>query len=95
MPLSPGDRAVKLAGRLLELGISRDRVIELLSHPHDEIENQLDWLPFRKAKRPGAFLIDAVRHKYKPPKEFYYAKDSIKPAREAHSVDQDTKPRDR
>jgi len=89
MPLSPGDRVVKLAGRLLELGISRDRVVELLSHPHDEVENQLDWLPFRKATRRGAFVIEAIRKKYKPPKEFYYAKDSIKAAREAHSVDKD------
>ena len=89
MPLSPSDRIVKLAGRLLELGISKDRVVEMLTHPLDEVENQLDWLPFRKAKRPGAFVIDAIRHKYKPPKEFYYAKDSIKAARAPYSVDQD------
>ena len=89
MPLSPGDRAVKLAGRLLELGVSRDRVVELLCYSHDEVENQLDWLPFRKAKRPGDFVIDAIRHKYKPPKEFYYAKDSIKSARAPYTLDKD------
>ena len=82
MAASPGDRSVEIAGRLLQLGISHAGCIELLQFPLDEVERQLDYLPYRKAKRPGAFLINAVRNRYSPPKEIYYAKDSI----EAHGV---------
>ena len=64
-PESHADRTVRLAARLLKLGISRDGVLDLLvGYPLDEVENQLDWLPYRKAKRPGAFVIEAIRHKY-------------------------------
>ncbi len=66
------DRATKLALELMKLGISELGVTELLSgYPFQEIERQLDFLPYRRAKRPGAFLIEAVRNKYSPPKEFY------------------------
>ncbi len=83
MAASPGDRNVQVAAKLLQLGISHAGVVELLQFPLDQVEQQLEWLPFRKAKRPGAFLINAVRNKYSPPKEAYYAKDQIK----AHGVD--------
>lgn len=83
MTASPGDRNVQIAAKLLQLGISHSGVVELLQFPLDEVERQLSWLPYRNAKRPGAFLIKAVRQTYAPPKEFYYAKDQVK----AHGVD--------
>ncbi len=82
MAASPGDRSVQVAAKLLQLGISHSGVIELLQFPLDEVERQLEWLPFRTARRPGAFLINAVRNKYSPPKEIYYAKDQI----ETHGI---------
>ncbi len=83
MDASRGDRSVQIAGRLLQLGISHAGCIELLQFPLEQVEQQLEWLPFRaKVKRPGAFLINAVRNHYSPPKEFYYAKDQIK----AHGI---------
>ncbi|MBI1331275.1 MAG: hypothetical protein GC165_00175 [Armatimonadetes bacterium] len=66
---------------------------ELLMFPLDDLEKQIDWLPLRKAKRPGAYLIEAVRRKYQPPKEFFYAKDQIEAARIADTLDTDPKPR--
>ncbi len=84
MAVSPGDRNVAVAAKLLQLGISHSGVVELLQYyPIDQIELQLKWLPFRNAKRPGAFLINAVRNHYSLPKEAYYAKDQI----EAHGSD--------
>ena len=69
------ERATKLAGELYKLGLSQAGVVDLLSnYSLDAIEEQLFYLPHRKAKRPGAFLVDAVRNHYSPPKEFYYAK---------------------
>lgn len=73
MSASPGDRAVRLAGRMLELGLTQEAVVEMLSYPLEVVEAQLDWLPYRKAKRRGAFLIGAIRRNYSAPKEFYYA----------------------
>lgn len=82
MAASHGDRSVQIAAKLLQLGISHVGVIELLQFPLDEVERQLEWLPFRKAHRPGAFLINAVRSKYSPPKEAFYAKNQVK----AHGI---------
>lgn len=64
----------RLALELMHLGISQAGAAELMaSAPIEEIERQLLYLPHRKAKRPGAFLIEAVRRNYSPPKEFFYA----------------------
>lgn len=61
-----------LAIELMRLGISQAGVAELMATSSiEEIERQLLYLPHRKAKRPSAFLIEAVRNKYSPPKEFY------------------------
>ncbi len=74
------DRQILIAVRLQELGVSQAGVIELLSqYPLDLVEQQLAWLPLRKAKRPEAFIIEAVRNNYSPPKEAFHAQTE-KPA---------------
>jgi phage replication O-like protein O len=35
---------------MLELGISREMILQLLSYPLDDLETQLDWLKYRKAR---------------------------------------------
>jgi hypothetical protein len=81
------DRATKLAVELMRLGISRAGTVELLSYPLDVVERQLAYLPFRKAKRPSAFIVDAIRNDYSPPKEAYYAKAEAEPEPD-HAVDE-------
>jgi hypothetical protein len=71
--MSPDPRSVELAMDLLKLGVGNPVVIELLQYDHDVIERQLEWLPYRKAKRPEAFIVEAIRNDYTPPKEFFYA----------------------
>lgn len=93
MNVSPGDRAVQLAGKLLQLGLTHAAVAEMLSFPLDDLEAQLNWLPYRKAKRPGAFLINAVRRNYSPPKEFYYANLKAIRNHQNDAVDPDAKRR--
>lgn len=67
-------RAIQVAMELQKLGVSRAGCIELLSsYPLEDIERQLQYLPYRKAKRPEAFIIEAVRNGYSPPKEFFNA----------------------
>ena len=85
------ERATKLAGELYKLGLSQAGVVDLLSnHSLDAIEEQLFYLPHRKATRPGALLVDAVRNHYSPPKEFYYAKTDSQPSQAGNSVAEDT-----
>lgn len=75
-----GDRAVRLAGELMQLGVSHAGVTELLTHyDHADIERQLKFLPYRKAKRPEAFIIDAIRNNYSAPKAFFYAPNETQP----------------
>ena len=65
-------RLIQIALALQSLGVSqRGAAALMIDHPLDEIERQLAYLPYRKAKRPEAFIIEAVRNRYSPPKEFY------------------------
>lgn len=80
----------KIALELMRLGISQAGVADLMAtSPLEEIERQLLFLPHRKAKRPGAFLIDAVRNHYSPPKEFY-ASTQPHPSATRDPVDEDS-----
>lgn len=67
-------RAVRIAMELQLLGVSGAGIVELLSqYPYERIERQLSYLPNRHAKRPEAFIMEAVRNDYSPPKAFQYA----------------------
>lgn len=84
------DKLNHLAVELMRLGISQAGVAQLMATaPIEEIERQLGFLPFRKAKRPGAFLIEAVRNKYSPPKEFY-AQTQAHPATTGNTMDENS-----
>ncbi len=84
------DRLTQLALELMKIGVSTSGVERLLAlHDPDEIERQLKFLPYRKAKRPEAFIIEAVRRRYSAPKDFFlHAKNSPHPARAADAVDE-------
>jgi len=85
------DRKTRLAVELYKLGVSKDGVVELLSQfSEDEIEQQLIYLPYRKAKRQEAFIVDAIRKSYSPPKEYYYAQTKADLAAAFDAVDQGT-----
>lgn len=85
------DKAIQIAVELQKLGVSQAGVTELLSgYDFDLIERQLSYLPYRKAKRPEAFIIDAVRNNYSPPKELFYAKAKAQPNEPSIPVDQNT-----
>ncbi|MBS1722968.1 MAG: hypothetical protein JSS66_08460 [Armatimonadetes bacterium] len=78
-----------LAVELMKLGVSQRGIQELLSgYPPERVKKQLAFLPFRKAKRPEAFIIDAVRSDYSPPKEFFYAPSQTQPAKVADQLDE-------
>lgn len=62
---------------LVERGVTREVARELLaSHPEDEVKTQIEHFDFLSAKspdavrNPGAWLPDAIRKRYSPPKGF-------------------------
>ena len=85
----PHDPAVELAKELHLLGISHVGIVEVMSqYSHDRIRQQLAYLPYRRAKRPEAFLIEAVRNNYSPPKEYFHAQAEIRRSDSQPLVDQ-------
>jgi hypothetical protein len=87
------ERATRLAIELQKLNVGQAIIVELLSsYPLEQIERQLEYLPYRSPKRPAALLVEAVRYNYSAPKEFYYAQTQIEPAEAANPLDQGSKP---
>ncbi len=83
-------RPNQIALQMHSLGVSRKAIIDILSiYPYDQIEAQLEYLPFRKARRPEAFIVDAIRYNYSAPKEFFYAKNKAKRNKPPQQLDQD------
>lgn len=81
------ERLRDIAVELMKLGVSQRGVQELLTFPPELVERQLKYLPYRKAKRPEAFIIDAVRNNYSAPKEFFYAPPKAQPAAPVNQLD--------
>lgn len=89
---SRDERMVRLAQQLQLIGISQAVTAQLLSHDLDVIERQLAYLPYRKCRRPEAFLVEAIRRNYSPPKEFLYASNVAQARRVRQPLDQDSQP---
>lgn len=82
-------KKIELAKRLHMIGVSKDGVVELLwKFPLERIEAQLEYLPYRKAKRPEAMIIESIRKNYSPPKEFYYARSKSELTEAFESLDE-------
>lgn len=82
-------KKIELAKRLHLVGVSKDGVVELLwKFPLERIEAQLEYLPYRKAKRPEAMIIESIRKNYSPPKEFYYARSKSELTAAFESLDE-------
>ena len=83
-----------LAVELQKIGVSQDGVYQLLAnYPEEVIEAQLRYLPHRRAKRPEAFIVEAIRNNYSAPKEMYHAHPQVKPKNS--SLDQSAEPASR
>lgn len=62
-----GDRMVRLAAQLMQLGVSDVQVRRLLSFDLDLVERQLDWLPYRSARKRSSLIVAAIEHDYEAP----------------------------
>lgn len=83
------ERMIQAALQLMKLGVSKSGVENLLNfHELDDIEKQLEYLPFRKAKRPEAFIVQAIRKRYSAPKDYFHAKAQTDASGLDHSLDE-------
>ena len=61
-------RSREVAAKLISLGVSRTKAIELVHrYSTEEIERQIDWLPYRAARTPASLLIAAIEKDYEAP----------------------------
>jgi len=59
----------KLRTRLENVGLTTEQATEVLTtYAVDIIAQQLDWLPYRKAKNPAGYLLAAIDGGYKEPR---------------------------
>lgn len=53
---------------LVELGVALRKSESLVRrYPANEVRKQLDWLPFRSARRPASMIIAAIENDYDKP----------------------------
>lgn len=53
---------------LVELGVALRKAENLVRrYPNKEIRKQLNWLPFRSARRPASMIIAAIENDYDKP----------------------------
>jgi hypothetical protein len=65
---SPRERMMRLAMALLQVGVSASQARQLLAnHDLDVVEQQLLWLPARKARKRSSLIVSAIRENYEKP----------------------------
>ncbi len=67
-----------LAQRLIDAGVSRAAAVELSASQPEECENQLQYLPFREAREPGAVLVRSIREGWAAPTAWVRAEEQRK-----------------
>lgn len=72
-----------LAQRLIDAGVSRAAALELAASQPEECENQLQYLPYREARDPGAVLVRSIREGWAAPATWIRAEEQRKSQEEA------------
>lgn len=66
LELSARESDVKMA--LLRLGVRRSQILELVeNYALELIEQQLEWLPYRRARKPSSLIVAAIKENYDEP----------------------------
>lgn len=69
-PPTPAQEVESIRVRLAECGVAPDQIAKLVSErPLELIRKQLDWLPYRKAKKPAALIVAAIERDFEAPAE--------------------------
>ncbi len=87
------ERLTRIALELQKLGVSQDGTLDILvKYPLEIIEAQLSYMPYRRAKRPEAFIVEAIRKNYSPPTNAFYAEAKAQLAATLFRVDPGSQP---
>ena len=71
------------AQQLVDAGVSRKTALELLEAYPAECEQQLEYLPYRDARDPGAVLVKSIREGWSAPPAWTQAQEEKKKAARA------------
>lgn len=67
-PETEHERRVRLIVALRKMGVSERVCGDLVfAFPLDHIEQQIEWLPFRRAKRKSSLIVAAIKGDYERP----------------------------
>ncbi len=64
---APAGKDRDLVRRLVEIGVAEPVAIELVRNAPDEVERQLAYLPFRRARDAAALIVKAIREGWPAP----------------------------
>ena len=72
LTVSPADetekqRYVRLCARLMQLRVSNRQITGLMAHGLDRVEQQLNWLPYRNARKKASLIVAAIEQDYEAP----------------------------
>jgi len=60
-------RLVRLTARLMQLRVSNRQIGNLLAMGLDLVERQLNWLPYRNARKKASLIVKAIEEDYEAP----------------------------
>ncbi|HTE16855.1 MAG TPA: replication initiator protein A, partial [Armatimonadota bacterium] len=83
LPPTPPPALSPLADRMVQAGVSRATAVEMAAAMAEECERQLDYLPYREARDPGAVLVKSVREGWSVPAAWTQAQEGKKAAARA------------
>ena len=62
-----GDRLVRAAAKLRQMGVSHQKVTQLLLFDLERVERQLAWFPYRSARKKASLIVAAIENDYEAP----------------------------
>lgn len=75
----PNDRQSSIRSKLIEIGVSKKTIEELIKeYPEDQIEKQIKYLPYRRAKNKAAFIVKAIKGDWEPTQNYLKEKEKEK-----------------
>ncbi len=66
--LARSEREAEAKAELFRLGVSRSQILELMKRYNlERVEKQLEWLPYRHARKPSSLIVAAIKEDYEEP----------------------------
>ena len=64
-------RKNEISKKLTDIGVAPEMIVKLFAKAGiEEIERQIEWLPYRKSSNPAGILVSAIRSRWIMPVEY-------------------------